>query len=108
MDSSDGHYVAPSFEEVRAHLGVETQRQRSDGAILRATPVLLGLFSIVTLWTHDLSRSRKIKPRTAAWYPKVVLTFSRAPRNMGASDFFSIEIPRHIWHRMENALAYAA
>ncbi|HEY4922617.1 MAG TPA: hypothetical protein VII40_21130, partial [Xanthobacteraceae bacterium] len=38
-----------------------------------------------------------------------------APRNMGTSDFFhvtarrdSIEIPSHIWQRMENALAYAA
>jgi hypothetical protein len=49
---------------------------RSDKAILRTTPVLLGLFSIVTHWTHDLSRSRKLKPRTAAWYPKAVLTFS--------------------------------
>jgi hypothetical protein len=34
---------------VRAQLGVETQRQWSDLAIARTTPVLLGLFSIVTL-----------------------------------------------------------
>ncbi|HKM81647.1 MAG TPA: hypothetical protein VJY15_11870, partial [Candidatus Acidoferrum sp.] len=45
-----------TFAEVRAHLGVETQRQWSDKAILRTTPVLLGLFSIVTLWAHDLSK----------------------------------------------------
>jgi hypothetical protein len=32
--------------------------------------------AIVTLWTHDLSKSRKLKPKTAAWYPKAVLTFS--------------------------------
>jgi hypothetical protein len=65
--------VEVTFAEVRAHLGVETQRQWSDKAILRTTPVLLGLFSIVTLWAHDLAKSRKFKPRTAAWYPK---TFS--------------------------------
>jgi len=70
--------VEVTFEETRAHLGIETQRQWSDKAILRTTPVLLGLFSIVTLWTHDLSKSRKIKPKTAAWYPKAVLTFSDA------------------------------
>ena len=35
------------FQEVRTHLGVETQRQWSDLAIARTTPVLLGLFS----WT---------------------------------------------------------
>ena len=32
-----------------AHLGLETQRQWSDQAIARTTPVLLGLFSLVTL-----------------------------------------------------------
>jgi hypothetical protein len=47
-------------------------------AILRTTPVLLGLFSIVTLWAHDLSKSRKLKPRIAVWYPKAELTFSDA------------------------------
>ena len=38
-----------TFQEVRAHLGVETQRQWSDRAIARTTPVLFGLFSWVTL-----------------------------------------------------------
>jgi len=38
-----------TFQEVRAHLGVETQRQWSDLAIARTTPALLGLFSLVTL-----------------------------------------------------------
>src|SRR5215475_9939456 len=70
--------VEVTFAEVRAHLGVETQRQWSDNAILRTTPALLALFSIVTLWTHDLAKSRKLKPRTAAWYSKSVLTFSYA------------------------------
>lgn len=112
--------VEVTFEEVRAHLGVETQRQWSDKAILRTTPVLLGLYSIVTLWTHDLAKSRTLKPRTAAWYPKPVLTFSDAiaavRRQIWANQISSmsrprrntIEIPRHIWKRMENALAYAA
>lgn len=42
--------VEVTFEEVRAHLGVETQRQWSDLSIARAAPVLMALFSIVTLW----------------------------------------------------------
>jgi hypothetical protein len=112
--------VEVTFEEVRAHLGVETQRQWSDKAILRTTPALLGLFSIVTLCAHQLAKSRKLKPRTAAWYPKAVLTFSDAiaavRREIWAHQISfmsrprrdSIEIPRHIWRRMENALAYAA
>jgi hypothetical protein len=80
----------------------------------------LGLFSLVTLWAQDLSKSRKLKPRTAAWYPKAVLTFSDAIAAVrreiwGHQISFisrprrdSIEIPRHIWLRMENALAHAA
>ena len=112
--------VEVTFEETRAHLGVETQRQWSDKAILRTTPALFGLFSIVTLWAHDLSKLRKFKPRTAAWYPKAVLTFSDAIAAVrreiwGHQISFmsrprrdSVEIPRYIWHRMENALAYAA
>jgi len=41
--------VEVTFEETRAHLGVETQRQWSDLAIERTTPCLLGLCSLVTL-----------------------------------------------------------
>ena len=37
-----------TFQEVRSHLGVETQRQWSDRAIARTTPVLMGLFSWIT------------------------------------------------------------
>ena len=38
-----------TFQEVRAHLGVETQRQWSDRAIARTTPILMGLFSWICL-----------------------------------------------------------
>ena len=34
--------IETTFQEVREHLGVETQRQWSDLAILRTTPALLG------------------------------------------------------------------
>jgi hypothetical protein len=41
-----------TFQEVRRHLGFETQRQCSELAIQRSTPALLGLFSLVTLFAH--------------------------------------------------------
>ena len=44
--------VEVTFEEVRAHLGVETQRQWSDLSIARTTPTLMALFSIATLWAN--------------------------------------------------------
>jgi hypothetical protein len=67
-----------TFAEVRRHLGVETQRQWSDKAIARTTPALLGLFSLVTLWTSDPGVRRLARPRGAAWYQKRDLTFSDA------------------------------
>ena len=44
--------VETTFEEARAHLGLETQRQWNDRAIARTTPVLVALFSLVTLIAH--------------------------------------------------------
>ena len=67
-----------TFEEARRHLGVETQRQWSDLAILRTTPALLGLFSLVTLWATRLAAERSILPDCVCWYPKHYATFSDA------------------------------
>jgi hypothetical protein len=65
-----------TFEEARAHLGIETQRQWSPLAILRTTPALLGLFSLVTLFAHHLLHGQPLPVRTAAWYHKTQPTFS--------------------------------
>ncbi|CAO4157346.1 DDE-5 domain-containing protein [Methylorubrum extorquens] len=46
--------VEITFQEARAHLGVETPRQWSDKAIDRTTPCLLTLLSIVTLLASRL------------------------------------------------------
>jgi hypothetical protein len=67
-----------TYHEVREHLGVETQRHWSDRAILRTTPALLGLFSLVTLLAHQHARRRKLPIRQTAWYHKVQPTFSDA------------------------------
>jgi hypothetical protein len=74
--------VETTFQEVRAHLGVETQRQWSDLAILRTTPALLGLFSLITVWADSLARdaAKTVRPNTAAWYRKQEPTFSDASR----------------------------
>ena len=67
-----------TLHEVREHLGVETQRQWSDLAILRTTPALLALFSLVTLIAHQHAKRRKLPIRQAAWYHKTQPTFSDA------------------------------
>lgn len=68
--------VEVTFHEVRDHLGVETQRQWNDLAILRTTPALLGLFSLVALWAKSGANGSEIPVRQAAWYRKEHATFS--------------------------------
>lgn len=65
-----------TFEEARAHLGMETQRQWSDRAIARTTPVLLGLFSLVTLLAMRWHGEGVLVAERAAWYAKAEPTFS--------------------------------
>ena len=110
-----------TFQEVRTHLGMETQRQWSDLAIARTTPALLGLFSWTTLAAHALQKHHPMTPRTAAWYNKPSPTFVDAialvRRHLWlASEDFSLsagnpdtlEFPVALYHRMVNSLAYAA
>ena len=67
-----------TFEEARAHLGIETQRQWNDWAIGRTTPALFGLYSLVALMAHAVFQTEGPVVRTAAWYVKERPTFSDA------------------------------
>ncbi len=79
--------VEVTFQEVRAHLGVETQRQWSDKAIARTTPILMGLFSLITLLAHLSQKKGTLPIRQASWYHKPLPTFS---------DAFAL-VRRRIW-----------
>lgn len=68
--------MEPTFRHVREHLGVETQRQWSDKAIAPTTPLLLGLFSLVTLLANAL-----LTIHSTAWYPKSLPTFPMLSRS---------------------------
>ncbi len=70
--------IEVTFEETRAHLGIETQRQWSDKAIARSTPLLMGLFSFITLVGLNLhEKSTLLSMERATWYDKQgELTFS--------------------------------
>jgi hypothetical protein len=112
--------VEVTFAETRRHLGVETQRQWSSLAIARTTPVLLGLFSLVTLLANRLVRSGKLPMRQAAWYVKAVPTFSDALATVRAHWWRAIglstsrcerdiiKVPRNVWRRLHEAACYAA
>jgi hypothetical protein len=109
-----------TFEEARAHLGIETQRQWSDLAILRTTPALLGLFSLITLFAQDLLQGQEMPLRQAAWYAKALPTFSDTlafvrqqlwPVSiswMSPEQADVVIIPKALLTRLTDALAYAA
>lgn len=112
--------VEVTFEEVRRHLGVETQRQWSQKAIERTTPCLLGLFSVVTLVADRLDKQGALVLQQAAWYQKVVPTFSDAlaavRRCLWRAEHIVIsggktetmKISKPFYERLTEALCYAA
>src|SRR3954453_6486943 len=69
--------VEVTFEEARAHLGLETQRQWTTRAVGRTTPCLLGLFSVVVLMAQA-AHPDPPPTRQTAWYLKPEATFSDA------------------------------
>ena len=109
-----------TFEEARRHLGLETQRQWTDKAIVRTTPALLALFSLVTLWAGALFAQTHRPPRQASWYSKQNLTFSDAlaavrhrlwwPEGFAISRPGNdlVKVPRAILDRLTDTLCYAA
>lgn len=68
-------HIEVTFFEMRAHLGLETQRQWSDRAIERTTPCLFGLFSLLVLMARCL-HPRRLPVRQSSWYAKSEATFS--------------------------------
>ena len=68
-----------TFHAMRAHLGMETQRQWTPLAIARTTPALFGLFSLVTLLAHPAFSRASVPPVwPSAWYAKPLPTFADA------------------------------
>jgi hypothetical protein len=79
--------IEVTFEESRAHMGIETQRQWSDLAIERTTPCLFGLYSLVALLANALHPDGKVPIQQTAWYEKEEVTFS---------DVLAT-VRRHLW-----------
>jgi hypothetical protein len=112
--------VEVTFEEVRAHMGVETQRQWSDLAILRTTPALFGLFSLVVLFAHQLQTQESFQLRSTAWYQKSLPTFADALAqvrqylwgarivDMSGAQTDMIKVPKALIDAWSDLLCYAA
>jgi hypothetical protein len=103
-----------TFHEVR------TQRQWSELAILRTTPALLALFSLVTIFASQLLEGQALPIRQAAWYSKALPTFSdtfafvrehlwpATLSSLSPAKPDMVEIPRALFERLTQTLAFVA
>jgi len=111
--------IEVTFEETRAHLGMETQRQWSGRAIARTTPAILALYSIVTLTAKQLVPQHDLMTRHAAWYAKDSPTFSDTialvRRSLWSEGIYGgsreqcdmVKIPRALFDRLTETVCYA-
>jgi DDE superfamily endonuclease len=109
-----------TFEEARAHLGVETQCQWSDQATARTTPAVFALYSMVTLMAAHLTGTHPMPVRAAAWYRKAHATFSdtialvrhclwhQCHFSTSQAEVDMVKIPRILYERLTETLCYAA
>ncbi len=112
--------IEVTFEEMRAHLGMETQRQWSDRAIACTTPALLGLYSVVTLLAKQILSDGVMPVRTASWYRKQQATssdtlalvrrwlWSNSRFIMSEKPSDMVKLPRELFERLTDTLSYAA
>lgn len=113
--------IEVTFQETREHLGVETQRQWSDKAIARSTPLLMGLFSLVTLIALQLRKTHKLTLGSSAWYNKkdeatfsdIIgfvrhIIWSNSYLSKSANDHTFIQIDKRQFNSLINQLARAA
>jgi hypothetical protein len=70
--------IEVTFQEVRAHLGFHTPRQRCRRSVLRTGPCLLGLFTIVSLIYTEIVKKQGVPIPAAPCYAKTDPTFADA------------------------------
>lgn len=85
-----------------------------------STPVLLGLFSLVTVLAHSLLTRHDLSIPTTAWYPKPRPTFADALAlvrsclwahlafQLSAENADMVKVPRVLLECFNDLLAYAA
>ena len=85
-----------------------------------APPALLGLFSLVTLVTHQHGSQAPLRAQQAAWYPKAQPTFAdalacvrrdlwtQATFPLSSNDPDLVKVPRTVVECLTETLCYAA
>jgi hypothetical protein len=111
--------IETTFQEMRADLGLETTRGRTEATVTRVVPCLFGLFSVVALMYERLKARGRATARVS-WAGKAQTTFSDAITtvrrwlwvdwvfaNHGQGETFS-KLPGALRETLLSALASAA
>ncbi|PSP22452.1 MAG: hypothetical protein BRC52_04180, partial [Cyanobacteria bacterium SW_5_48_44] len=89
--------------QARAHLGLATPRHRTQTSVLRTTPCLFGLFSVVVLMFADLYRKHPAPARSGPGYAKPEPTFTDALAAVGLqlwSGFLKLPAIPRLWQHL--------
>jgi hypothetical protein len=109
-----------TWQEARAHLGLQTQRHWNELAMARPTPALLGLFALVTRWAGPWAQAHALPGRQAVWDRKLQPTVADAIAvvrqhvwlsthvYMAPANADLVEIPCALLNRLPDTLCYAA
>jgi len=74
--------IEVTFEESKRFLGTESTRNRKKQSVLRSFPLLMGLFSLISLWYFDRFKERPEVSTAQSWYHKEQPTFADAIKAM--------------------------
>jgi hypothetical protein len=109
-----------TWQEARAHRGLETPRPWHAWAMARTTPALLGLVSLVTRWAGQLAHEHARPVRHAVWSRQLQPTVAEAiaavrqhlwlstPGSRSPAQADRVEIPCALLNRLTDTLCYAA
>jgi hypothetical protein len=112
--------IEVTFEEAKKYLALESTRNRSQAAVTRSFPLLLGLFSFIAFWYFKERSKNHPQPQQQSWYPKAHPTFQDAffaiRQELWSQSIFSksrkrqnmTELPDHFIGFLAASLAKAA
>ena len=88
-----------TFEESKRFLAVESTRNRKKKSVLRSFPLLMGLFSLISLWYFDRFKKQPKVSTAQDWYQKQQPTFADAikaiRKEIWNQNLFSMFIKNH-------------
>ena len=88
--------IEVTFEESKRFLAVESTRHRKKKSVLRSFPLLMGLFSLISLWYFDRFKEQPEVTTAQAWYQKKQPTFADAINAM-RKDIWDLNLSSTVW-----------